>query len=131
MDFNDLCQSKSYSLYVYSYVTETPKIVILYPRKFCMEKNLNHLEFSLDCENLIRHMLVVDINKRYTINQIKQHKWIIQGEPYQFLLEEDEFLCTQKHTNGENGTQVTYNEFVLEKMKQMVGEEKTLKAKEV
>lgn len=28
-----------------------------------------------DCENLIRHMLVVDPEKRYSLQQIKQHKW--------------------------------------------------------
>lgn len=31
---------------------------------------------SRDCENLIRHMLVVDPDKRYAIEQIKNHKWI-------------------------------------------------------
>ena len=67
--------------------------------------------YFLDCENLIRHMLVVDLNKRYTMTQIKQHKWIIQGEPYQFLTEEDEFGFARHHT--ENGS---YNELVLKQM---------------
>lgn len=31
---------------------------------------------SRDCENLIRHMLVVDPEKRYSVEQIKNHKWI-------------------------------------------------------
>lgn len=31
-----------------------------------------------DCENLIRNMLVVDPEKRYSLQQIKQHKWFSQ-----------------------------------------------------
>ena len=30
---------------------------------------------SCDCEHLIRHMLLVDPEKRFSLNQIKQHKW--------------------------------------------------------
>lgn len=30
---------------------------------------------SCDCEHLIRHMLVVDPDKRYSLAQIRQHKW--------------------------------------------------------
>ena len=32
---------------------------------------------SNDCENLIRHMLVVDPEKRYSLHQIKQHRWFL------------------------------------------------------
>ena len=63
-------------------------------------------------------MLVVDPNKRYTMNQIKQHKWIIQGEPYAFLIEEDEFCYAQQHNYGENGT-CSINEHVLEQMEKL------------
>ena len=31
---------------------------------------------SCECENLIRHMLVIDPEKRYNLNQINTHKWI-------------------------------------------------------
>ena len=31
---------------------------------------------SLECEHLIRHMLVRDVAKRYTMVQIMNHKWI-------------------------------------------------------
>ena len=31
---------------------------------------------SCDCEHLIRHMLITDPEKRYTLQQIKQHKWM-------------------------------------------------------
>ena len=33
-----------------------------------------------ECEHLIRHMLVKDPNQRYTIEQIKKHKWM-QADP--------------------------------------------------
>lgn len=32
--------------------------------------------FSLDCEHLIRHMLVVEPDRRYTLKQISQHRWM-------------------------------------------------------
>lgn len=34
---------------------------------------------SQDCESLIRKMLVLEPNKRYTIQQIKKHRWIQMG----------------------------------------------------
>ena len=70
-------------------------------------------------------MLVVDPNKRYTMNQIKQHKWIIQGEPYEFLRDEDEFCFAQQHSYGENGTSVV-NEHVLAKMVKLGIEKSTV-----
>nr|CAD7423082.1 unnamed protein product [Timema monikensis] len=35
---------------------------------------------SADCEHLIRHMLVVEPEKRLGIKQILNHRWMIQGE---------------------------------------------------
>ncbi|XP_049838712.1 serine/threonine-protein kinase SIK3 isoform X1 [Schistocerca gregaria] len=35
---------------------------------------------SAECEHLIRHMLVVDPEKRLSIKQILNHKWMTQGE---------------------------------------------------
>lgn len=35
---------------------------------------------STECEHLIRHMLVKDPNQRYTVEQIKKHKWM-QADP--------------------------------------------------
>jgi len=40
----------------------------------------NHLLLFTECEHLIRHMLVKDPNQRYTIEQIKKHKWM-QADP--------------------------------------------------
>jgi hypothetical protein len=36
---------------------------------------------SCDCEHLIRHMLVVDAEKRYSLHQIKHHRWFTAGTP--------------------------------------------------
>ena len=64
-------------------------------------------------------MLVVDLNKRYTLNQIKQHKWIIQGEPYEFLEEEDEFCYAQQHINGTENGNSAFNENIIEQMEKL------------
>lgn len=46
--------------------------------------NFEHEYFCVfsttECEHLIRHMLVKDPNQRYTIEQIKKHKWM-QADP--------------------------------------------------
>ncbi|XP_050301981.1 uncharacterized protein LOC126740116 isoform X2 [Anthonomus grandis grandis] len=48
---------------------------------------------SQDCEHLIRHMLVVDPEKRLTIPQILKHKWLTDSEPpLQLDDEEDQRL---------------------------------------
>jgi len=79
-------------------------------------------------------MLVVDVNKRYTIKQIKADKWIIQGEPYDFLREEDEFCCVQNHataTEDDNEADVSLDDDIVEQASQLLGEETTIKVKEV
>ena len=83
---------------------------------------------SSDCENLIRHMLVVDVNKRYTINQIKRDRWIIQGEPYDFLEEEDEFCCS---TSADDNQLIELDEDIFEQTCQFFGEEDHSKVREV
>ncbi|KPM08452.1 serine/threonine-protein kinase SIK3-like protein [Sarcoptes scabiei] len=35
---------------------------------------------SRDCEHLIRHMLVIDPDKRFSLQQIKQHRWMCQNK---------------------------------------------------
>ncbi|KAH1003233.1 hypothetical protein HUJ05_011166 [Dendroctonus ponderosae] len=48
---------------------------------------------SQDCERLIRHMLVVDPEKRLNMAQISQHKWLSDAEPpLRADLEEDQRL---------------------------------------
>ncbi|KAM7315336.1 serine/threonine-protein kinase SIK3 [Ixodes scapularis] len=37
---------------------------------------------TTECEQLIRQMLVVDPEKRWTVRQVVQHKWMRQGAPY-------------------------------------------------
>lgn len=37
--------------------------------------------FFADCESLIRKMLVLEPNKRYSIPQIKKHRWMQMGVP--------------------------------------------------
>ena len=69
-----------------------------------------------DCEHLIRHMLIVDSNKRYSIAQIKQNKWMIQGEPY------DDPVDLENHHEEKNGV-CLYNEKVLQQIQQ-IGEDK-------
>ena len=39
----------------------------------------NHLKFS-ECEDLIKHVLTVDCNKRFTMDQIISHHWMQIGE---------------------------------------------------
>lgn len=34
---------------------------------------------STDCECLIKHMLVIDSSKRYTMDELKQDKWLTEG----------------------------------------------------
>lgn len=45
-------------------------------------KHYKHiLCFLTDCESLIRKMLVLEPNKRYSIQQIKKHRWMQIGVP--------------------------------------------------
>lgn len=43
-----------------------------------INKNYLLIKFSfIDCESLVRKMLVLEPTKRYTIPQIKRHRWMI------------------------------------------------------
>ena len=48
-------------------------VSLCFDQKFT--QNLNY--FILDCESLIRKMLVLDPTRRFTIDQIKRHRWMI------------------------------------------------------
>ena len=39
-------------------------------------KSLSSFTIIADCESLIRRILVLDPNKRYNIEQIKNHPWM-------------------------------------------------------
>lgn len=39
--------------------------------------------FNADCESLIRKMLVLDPSKRYTIEQIKRHRWMLADSSFE------------------------------------------------
>ena len=43
----------------------------------------------LDCEHLLRHMLVTEPSKRYSIEQIMAHRWMKQGRDAMVLLPPD------------------------------------------
>jgi len=53
--------------------------------------NLNNICIILDCEKLIRHMLVVEPERRLSISQILAHSWmdedgIIELEPGGYVM---------------------------------------------
>uniref|UniRef100_UPI00358F449C serine/threonine-protein kinase SIK3-like isoform X2 n=1 Tax=Myxine glutinosa TaxID=7769 RepID=UPI00358F449C len=53
---------------------------------------------TTECEHLIRHMLVLEPSKRYTMNQICKHKWLKGGEADE---EFDKFLLRRDVTSVE------------------------------
>uniref|UniRef100_A0A8C4QNY0 non-specific serine/threonine protein kinase n=1 Tax=Eptatretus burgeri TaxID=7764 RepID=A0A8C4QNY0_EPTBU len=53
---------------------------------------------STECEHLIRHMLVLEPSKRFTMNQICKHKWLKGGEADE---EFDKFLLRRDVTSVE------------------------------
>lgn len=69
---------------------------------------------STDCESLIRRMLAVDPAKRFSVAQIKQHRWM-QADPSAICHSSFPFSCLENHLQ-----QGTYNEAVLSIM-QTVG----------
>lgn len=54
-------------------------IFIIIPRAvlICFEMINFFIFVKTDCESLIRKMLVLEPKKRYTIEQIKHHRWMI------------------------------------------------------
>ena len=76
--------------------------------------------FLTECETLIRHMLVLDSSKRYTISQIKKHKWML-ADGVREVIEHPPM------SPGDNGS-YTFNQDVLDKMCEMgVADEETIK----
>ncbi|XP_067138239.1 serine/threonine-protein kinase SIK3-like isoform X2 [Centruroides vittatus] len=68
---------------------------------------------SSDCENLIRNMLVVDPEKRYSLEQIKKHKWMREES-------NNSEIITEKCNNAINEPD-TINNVLVEYMEQMCG----------
>lgn len=63
-------------VFVYHFLCRQVKICIFFYYHFQLIQSL-FFQFYLDCESLIRKMLVLDPNRRYTIPQIKQHRWML------------------------------------------------------
>ncbi|XP_074652797.1 serine/threonine-protein kinase SIK2-like [Tubulanus polymorphus] len=81
---------------------------------------------STDCENLIRKMLVLDSNKRYTMAQVKKHKWMSMdgGEP---KINNTPVICPSKSVSS--GKVCEYNEQVLRLMHSLgIDQQKTIEA---
>lgn len=78
--------------------------------------NLSGIFFP-ECEHLIRHMLVKDPYQRYTIDQIKKHKWLqgvelpSVGKPSSMPLTED---C--KKSDQHESSDAEYNEQAINLM---------------
>lgn len=70
---------------------------------------------SSDCENLIRNMLVVDPEKRYTLEQIKKHKWMKEESNNSEVT-----TILEKNNNAINEID-TINNVLVEYMEQMCG----------
>lgn len=73
------------------------------------------MNFSLlqtDCESLIRKMLVLDPHRRYTIEQIKHHRWMLIE-----VMEPISLACDKQNSSAKNGTAITEpNEQILRLM---------------
>lgn len=72
---------------------------------------LTHVEICIkDCESLIRKMLVLEPSKRYTIPQIKRHRWmagtadsicsVIVTRPSSSIQEPNEQILRLMHSLG-------------------------------
>lgn len=76
--------------------------------------------FVSDCEHLIRRMLVRDPEKRYTVEQIKKHRWLLADGPLKPINSLPAFHTnTADITNGSSNPDECYNEQVLRLMDQI------------
>ncbi|XP_031635678.1 serine/threonine-protein kinase par-1 isoform X2 [Contarinia nasturtii] len=67
---------------------------------------------SSDCESLIRKMLVLDPHRRYTIEQIKHHRWMLVE-----VMDPISLACDNQNVSARNGTAITEpNEQILRLM---------------
>ncbi|KAK3107528.1 hypothetical protein FSP39_016792 [Pinctada imbricata] len=77
---------------------------------------------STDCEHLIRRMLVRDPSKRFSIGQIKKHKWMLaDGDPPK--------LSPSSPVIGQNAKLGEFNEQILRIMQSLgIDQQKTIEA---
>lgn len=82
-----------------------------------------NIVFSIDCEHLIRRMLVLDPSKRLSIAQIKEHKWMLIEVPVQRPI-----LYPQEQENEPSIGE--FNEQVLRLMHSLgIDQQKTIEVK--
>ena len=77
------------------------------------------IPFFSDCEHLIRRMLVRDPDRRYTIEQIKKHRWLLADGPLKPIYG---FNCMKRGGGVENNVgnhQEDYDEDALRRMEQI------------
>lgn len=68
--------------------------------------------FQTDCESLIRKMLVLDPHRRYTIEQIKHHRWMMIE-----VMDPISLACDNQNVSARCGTTTTEpNEQILRLM---------------
>lgn len=67
----DFCVMLQHSVLCYNMLCDVTCCVMLQHVALCYM-----LCYVAECEHLIRRMLVLDPRRRYTMSQIRQHKWI-------------------------------------------------------
>lgn len=78
------------------------------------------MSYISDCEDLIKQMLTVDCKKRYTMEQIINHKWMQQDDDNEFILMIREFnINTVSDPDIEN-----LSETVLDQMENVYGQDR-------
>ena len=76
---------------------------------YTLKLNLNFCS-HIECEHLIRHMLVRDPSKRFGIKQIKEHKWM---KLLELIEDSSNDPCTEEIYKEEEHT---FNDKVLQQM---------------
>lgn len=76
----------------------------------------NNSVTAVGCEHLIRRMLVKDPDKRYTIEQIKKHRWLVGDGLLKPIVGAPTIASL---VNGEQRPEDLYNETVLRLMEQL------------
>ncbi|XP_062499317.1 serine/threonine-protein kinase SIK2-like isoform X2 [Corticium candelabrum] len=75
---------------------------------------------SQDCENLVRHMLVVDPGKRCTMDKLLKHKWMTEEIPDNMQAYYSHNVDYNNLRPGMNG-QIVWNDLVIQHMEKKLG----------